>query len=491
MAVARRDAGTPAAPPPPTSLRPYLRFRGLPGAARAVVRDALDADESFRLRVVEQAADALDGDAVDATSRWFLTRPDGWRADLDAAVDAAVDRAERHAAERDEGSARRRVEQLEAAVARLRDELLAAEHEVARLGETLEREQAHGRGLAREVADGRALRDRLEDERATAVRQLAEARTLAESRLDERRAARRDAEAARSEAEELRARVEELTAAAGTAASAGAADRGPAPDASPDASRAASPAGAPAPGPVGDPAAPPPGMLADAASALVRAAGAATALGAELAAVAAALRSSGPAGGPGGPGVRSGPAVGRSGPTGGSGPAGGGAGRDVAVPGDGPARSTARRPRVRLRRGAVDGTPEAARQHLSAPGVVVLVDGYNVSMEAWPELPAAPQREALLTCLTDVQRRWGPEVHVVFDGEAEGGRPAVTAPLEVRVHFSPLDVEADDVILDMVERIDADRPVLVVSSDHRVRDGARRLGASVLGAAELRAVWRP
>jgi rRNA-processing protein FCF1 len=55
----------------------------------------------------------------------------------------------------------------------------------------------------------------------------------------------------------------------------------------------------------------------------------------------------------------------------------------------------------------------------------------------------------------------------------------------VRVRFSPPGVEADDVIIEMAGSIPANRPVIVASSDRRVRDGARRHGANLLGARQL------
>ena len=55
----------------------------------------------------------------------------------------------------------------------------------------------------------------------------------------------------------------------------------------------------------------------------------------------------------------------------------------------------------------------------------------------------------------------------------------------VRVRFSPPGVEADDVIIELAGSIPAIRPVIVASSDRRVRDGARRHGANLLGARQL------
>jgi hypothetical protein len=51
-------------------------------------------------------------------------------------------------------------------------------------------------------------------------------------------------------------------------------------------------------------------------------------------------------------------------------------------------------------------------------------------------------------------------------------------------------VEADDVVLHRVAELDVARPVLVASTDRRVRDGASALGANVISSAQLLAVLR-
>ncbi len=139
----------------------------------------------------------------------------------------------------------------------------------------------------------------------------------------------------------------------------------------------------------------------------------------------------------------------------------------------------------RLERGAIDGSVEATDQLLRLGGVDVVVDGYNVSMEAWPHLDAASQRERLLALLTAATARSGAHVHVVFDGDDDGRRPSVASPLAVRVHYTPAGVEADDLVIAMANDLPVDRPVVVVSSDRRVQDGARRAGANVVSSSAL------
>jgi predicted RNA-binding protein with PIN domain len=144
---------------------------------------------------------------------------------------------------------------------------------------------------------------------------------------------------------------------------------------------------------------------------------------------------------------------------------------------------------VRLPGGLFDDSIEAADYLLHLPGALLVVDGYNVSMTAWPEVSVADQRRRLVAALGDLAARTSMPVEVVFDGADVG--PAVvpgTARALVRTRFSPPGVEADDVVLDLVAQLPPARPVVVVSSDNRVREGARRLGANTLQSAQLVAV---
>ena len=131
--------------------------------------------------------------------------------------------------------------------------------------------------------------------------------------------------------------------------------------------------------------------------------------------------------------------------------------------------------------GSIDGTDQVLR----ARHVIVIVDGYNVSMEGWPALGKSEQRERLVALLSDVANRTGADLHVVFDGDDDGSRPAVSAPLPVRVHFTAAGVEADDIVLDMVDRWPSERSIAVVSSDRRVQSGARGRGANVVPSEAL------
>ena len=80
--VARAGAMSDPPVPAPTGLQPFLRFARLPPAALAAARKVLDADADFRARVAETTSE----DVVGHEGWLFLTRPEGWEAELDEAT---------------------------------------------------------------------------------------------------------------------------------------------------------------------------------------------------------------------------------------------------------------------------------------------------------------------------------------------------------------------------------------------------------------------
>jgi predicted RNA-binding protein with PIN domain len=138
-----------------------------------------------------------------------------------------------------------------------------------------------------------------------------------------------------------------------------------------------------------------------------------------------------------------------------------------------------------------EDSAEAAEHLARLPGVVILVDGYNVSHAGWPGVPIAEQRRRLVDALTELVARTGADVRVVFDGgELAQPPPVATTARRVRVTFSPPDVEADDVIVAEVGEIPAHRPVVVASSDRRVGDESRARGANVVRSHQLLVLLR-
>jgi predicted RNA-binding protein with PIN domain len=156
----------------------------------------------------------------------------------------------------------------------------------------------------------------------------------------------------------------------------------------------------------------------------------------------------------------------------------------------GPRRaSRRRRAPVRIPPGMQDDDPGAIEAMMRTPGLAVIVDGYNVSMLAWPTAVVAEQRERLCDALVEFQLRFRCEVTVVFDGaEVQGVRPLRRRGL--RIVFSSAGQEADEVVVGEVMFRPDDVPVVVVSSDREVRAGAESEGAMVLASDELLALMR-
>jgi predicted RNA-binding protein with PIN domain len=137
-----------------------------------------------------------------------------------------------------------------------------------------------------------------------------------------------------------------------------------------------------------------------------------------------------------------------------------------------------------------DDSFEAADHLVRVTGILLLVDGYNVTISSWPHLELPRQRHRLVDALAELAMRVGPRVHVVFDGTDAGGRFAspAAARRRLQVTFSPEGVDADDVIVDLVDQLDPAQPVVVATDDRQVRDEVTRRGANVISVAQLLAV---
>jgi predicted RNA-binding protein with PIN domain len=440
-------ASDPIVPPPP-ALRPYLGFAKLGPRSLGEIARIVDGDAEFRDRV----AAAVVEDDVGAAGWLWLTRPDGWQEALDEIVSRSEARDADERLAKEERSATRRLaaaqaaaQRAEAAVAAGREALEAARAALADERERREAAEARARELADAVAGLTAAR-------AEAVRQL----KAAEVRLVERS----------TELKALKARLRAVESA-------------PAP-AHTDAAEAPAPDVPPAPA-TSAPASP---DVAGVAAEVARAARGAAALADGLAGLADLL--AGGAAGPVPPAADAGTATGNdagSGTRTGGAHGNGGAARSGPA---GPPPHSGRRTPLALPGGVFDDTAEAAAYLLRTPGSVLIVDGYNVSMTAWPTLAVADQRRRLVAALYDLALRTATPTEVVFDGAAVDAPVVPSAGRRlVRARFSEPGVEADDVIIAMVERLPAATPVIVASSDNRVREGARRSGANLLHSRQL------
>ena len=474
--------------PPPSALRPYLAFARQSPRSLAAVARVVDRDDEFRQRVADVVTEADVGRAG-----WlWLVRPEGWEsalAEIEAEIEAeAAARTSAEEEQRVERSAARRLAAVEAAAARAEAEAAALRGDLQASEAALDVERERRTLAESRVAVLEAQVADLSGARSEAVRNLKDV----EARLVERATELNALKARLREAESTQARApgpatsgEPTPPAAGVGAGPGTAapaDAGPpsveaetpapasasAPASAPASAAASAPASASAssPKPAGD--GPDPAAVA---AEVARAAAGAASLAEGLAALARLLDGDG--GPPSGP-----PGLARS-------------------PGDTPtvggetAAPRLRRSPLALPGGVFDDSVEAAEHLIRVPGAVMLVDGYNISMTGWPEAGASEQRRRLVAALGELAARTATPVEVVFDG-AEVDAPPVRGSGRqlVRVRFSSPGVEADDVVLDLAGRLPAATPVIVASSDKRVRDGARRLGANLLHADQLIALLR-
>jgi predicted RNA-binding protein with PIN domain len=135
-------------------------------------------------------------------------------------------------------------------------------------------------------------------------------------------------------------------------------------------------------------------------------------------------------------------------------------------------------------RGLDADDPIRLDQLLGLPQAHMIVDGYNVTIGGYGELPLEQQRARLIRGLSGIAAQSGAEITVVFDGaERMVGLPP--APRGVRVLFSRKGQTADEVIRALVRAEPNGRPIVVISSDNEVADGTRRHGAYPLSSDTL------
>lgn len=131
------------------------------------------------------------------------------------------------------------------------------------------------------------------------------------------------------------------------------------------------------------------------------------------------------------------------------------------------------------------GTQAVLEQTIALPRARLLVDGYNVTKQAWPTASLEAQRSRLVTALGPVVARSGAETTVVFDAASAATRTVMPAPRGVKVVFSPEGVIADDVMRQLVGAEPRGRVVVAVTDDQALAKDLVRAGARVLPSAAL------
>ena len=160
-------------------------------------------------------------------------------------------------------------------------------------------------------------------------------------------------------------------------------------------------------------------------------------------------------------------------------------------PPGGAGAGTARRPERRSPlavpggRGADD--PETLAAWMGVDGVLVLVDGYNVTKHplGFPDRGLEDQRTLLLGLCRRLARRFGADMTVVFDGATVGPIPTRLPLGPVEVVFTDAGRSADDEIVARTNATPPERPVVVVTSDNELRTRVTSLGATVTRSPAL------
>lgn len=415
--------------PMPGRLRPLMKVTRLPDRMLGTVREVVDADDAFRARVMNAADEELLG----RPSWLWLVRPEGFEDDLGALIQQA-ELAEGEVEEkRSTRATQHQLEEARAAVQKLRAEMVSLNAVNAQLSEQLAearraRREADAESARVRAALGEALAG--QDELRTTTAEHAE--TIRRLEGEGRVAIDRSA-AAELRRDEAVHQTDVLKLALAEAQ-----------------------------------------RQADSANEI------ATNLRRSLAAVLAAARDAAAAAGvEEAPGSASEPTS-ASTPTATPAPESGG----FTSP---RMRSPEKRVPARLPPATFEHSPEAARHLVRLPEAVLVVDGYNVTLTSWPGTDLPMQRRRLVDSLAELVMRAGTEVLVVFDGIEAGNRLQLPSSVRGRmsVRFTASETEADEAIIEVVESLPAQRPVVVATNDRRVREAVRERGSNVISVDQL------
>lgn len=417
----------------PKQVRPLLRFKKLNNAGLTTMRRTLEDQEAIRRAVSEGMQSFLaeaSGPPVEPVALLWLQRPEGWEAEAERYLAEYADRKRLERLAIEERGAEKRLAAAER-------HLATAREEVVRLGRELADEKRRRDEAVRRAREAERVSGALEQRLSEAQGETRRAKQAAESAQQEAGDARLALSAAHEVADALRAEVERMSVLRDEAlrARAAADEQLAARDAGPDAGIGVDPA---ALGVASQ-------QLQEAADALNRAMGTVSA-----AAAAAATRSH----------TQRKPLASQP--------------RDAQRP---------RRKPIAIPGGRYGDDVEVATFLLASPGIIAILDGYNVAMTAWPDATLEEQRERLVAAAEDVVRRVGTRVRIVFDGADlpswRAGRRLVS------VEFSEAGVIADDSIRNIVDTLPAEQHIVVVTSDNALTASVRALGANTINSAQF------
>jgi chromosome segregation ATPase/predicted RNA-binding protein with PIN domain len=156
-----------------------------------------------------------------------------------------------------------------------------------------------------------------------------------------------------------------------------------------------------------------------------------------------------------------------------------------------PARPTTRRRRpLPLPPAVFYDSFEAADHLVRVPGILLVVDGHNVTNLSSPDLELSRQRHQLVDGLAQLAKEPGPQVHVVFERADLSGwfEPPAPDRSQMRVTFSPGGVSPDQVIRDVIDQLHPAQAIMVATNDRQLQEWVRRCGGNVVSVSQLLAV---
>lgn len=154
-----------------------------------------------------------------------------------------------------------------------------------------------------------------------------------------------------------------------------------------------------------------------------------------------------------------------------------------------PSRAAAPPPRrsaLAVPKGLLGDAPETLERWLQAPGVQLVIDGYNVakSEPRFGDLALETQRSRFVEEADRIVRRFGVPATIVFDGDVIPPGTARRSRRAAKVVYSRPQESADDHIVALLESLPT-YPVVVVTSDRELQGRCARRGATIATSPQL------
>lgn len=153
-------------------------------------------------------------------------------------------------------------------------------------------------------------------------------------------------------------------------------------------------------------------------------------------------------------------------------------------------KAPVRRTPLPVPKGRFEDDAETLREWLGAPGVVLLIDGYNVTKAegGFGELSLELQRDRLVEGVSALQLKTKVGATIVFDGSTVP--PGIGRPRKQRVKvLYSKDETADDHIVALLEKLPP-TPVVLATNDKELQGRAGALGATAATSGQLLALLR-